>query len=107
MKKLSDGFVKELMEKGKMVIHYSNDVCHRDYSDDIIREYQDKINWKEMSLARTMTESFIKEFKDKLNLHWVYSAETFRKHAWSDEMKELFKNERVEIDENRRLSNLF
>ena len=45
---------------------YSNNIL----TEDFIREFQDKVNWKCISFYQTLSEDFIIEFKDKVD--WEY-----------------------------------
>lgn len=67
-----EDFIRELYEKS------SNDDCwgdHFDYialnqniSEDFIREFQDKLDWRFISSWQILSESFIEEFSHKI--HW-------------------------------------
>ena len=56
-------------------------------SEDFIREFQDKVNWKLISQYQTLSENFIREFKDKVD--WDSIS---RYQRLSEEFIEEFKN---------------
>ena len=42
---------------------------HNKLSENFIREFQNKVNWDEVSRCQKLSEDFIREFKNKVN--WV------------------------------------
>ena len=42
-----------------------------DFSEDFIKEFQDRMNWRDISRFQKFSENFIKEFKDKLDWYWI------------------------------------
>jgi hypothetical protein len=41
-------------------------------SEQFIREFQDKVNWKKISMRQQLSEKFLAEFKDQLNWSTVH-----------------------------------
>lgn len=43
--------------------------------EDFIREFQDKVNWENISDYQKLSESFIREFQDKVNWYFISSSQ--------------------------------
>ena len=63
----SEDFIREFQDKVNWdIISY-----HQTLSEDFIREFQDKVNWGNISEYQELSEDFIREFQDKVNWHSV------------------------------------
>jgi len=51
-------------------------------SEDIIREFQDKLNWQFISTYQDLSENFIMEFKDKVQWDEIYVNQNCSKEFW-------------------------
>ena len=58
--------IKEFQDK----VNWENISACQKLSESFIREFKDKINWYNISIYQRLSESFIREFKDKVD--WFY-----------------------------------
>ncbi|GIX90852.1 uncharacterized protein CDAR_551961 [Caerostris darwini] len=65
--KLSEDFIREFQDK---VDWEEISICQK-RSEDFIREFQDKVDWEEISICQKLSEDFIREFQDKVDWYWI------------------------------------
>ena len=82
--KLSEEFIREF--KDKVNWRYISG-CQK-LSEDFIREFKDKVLWNYISGYQKLSEDFIREFKDRVD--WLYILKC---QELSEEFKEEFKKE--------------
>ena len=69
---LSEEFIREFQDK----INWKHVSRCQKLSEDFIREFQDKVNWKEISWNQKLSEDFIREFQDKVYWNNISSFQT-------------------------------
>jgi len=57
--------VIEDFRKGCSILIYV--YCEYNLSENLIREFQDKVNWYWISIEQNLSEDFIREFQDRVN----------------------------------------
>lgn len=72
-------------------------------SENLIRKYKDKINWKKISKRKTLSEDFIREFQDDVDWDYISSNQTLSQSfiaEFSDKVnwKRISKNQRLSED---------
>ena len=60
--------IKSLAEQYKLNISCSN-------QENFIREFQDKVDWIEISYNQKLSENFIREFQDKVDWYIIYQCQ--------------------------------
>ncbi|GIY32772.1 uncharacterized protein CEXT_484971 [Caerostris extrusa] len=60
---LSEDFIREFQDK----VNWVNITGKQALSEHFIREFQDKVNWVNISGKQALSEDFIREFQDKIN----------------------------------------
>ena len=64
--RLSEDFIREFQDK----VEWNNISAYQKLSEDFIREFKDKLNRLCISKYQKLSEDFIREFKNKV--HWIY-----------------------------------
>ena len=64
------------------------------FSEDFIREFQDKVYWEGVSSIPNLSEDFIREFQDKVYWWKIFDCQTL-----SDEFIEEFKDKYIDEDD--------
>ena len=68
---LSEDFIRKFADK----VDWRTISSHQEISENFIREFQDKVDWREIS-CKTLSESFIQEFQDKINWNLLMNFHT-------------------------------
>lgn len=76
-------FVKEFQND---FINWLELCCNKYLTENLIREFQDRIHWGLIALTTKLSEGFIKDFKSKLNIKHVI---LFQKHLSPELLEEL------------------
>ncbi|XP_049782484.1 uncharacterized protein LOC126184158 [Schistocerca cancellata] len=63
---LSEDIIREFQDK----VHWGRISHHQHLSEPFIREFEDKVDWRSISSEQMLSEEFIIEFQDKV--HWEY-----------------------------------
>ena len=59
-----------ISEKPKEVFIMNKQLSDNQLTEEYIREFQDKVDWKSISWRQKLSEEFIREFQDKV--YWKY-----------------------------------
>ena len=89
--------IKDIKNKLDWEKYYDSDFDWNDYpfykdnklSEDFIREFQDKINWKTISATQKLSEEFIIEFKDKVDWEYISKYQKLSKE-FKKELNKIF-----------------
>ena len=66
-KPLSEKFIREFQDK----VNWKNISYSQILSEEFIREFQNEVDWEKISFRQKLSEDFIREFKDKVNWGWI------------------------------------
>ena len=65
-----------ISEKPKEVFIMNKQLSDNQLTEEYIREFQDKVDWKSISWRQKLSEEFIREFKDKVNWRVISRRQT-------------------------------
>ena len=87
---LSEDFIREFQDK----LNWGNISYCQKLSENFIREFQHKVDWEYISLGQKISEDFVREFKYKIHWHNIC-----RNYHLADELsEEFFKEFRDKLD---------
>ena len=66
-----ENFIREFQDK----VDWDEISCNQELSEDFIREFQDKVDWIEISYNQKLSENFIREFQDKVDWYIIYQCQ--------------------------------
>ena len=57
--------------ESQILIVYTKELRKYASSIDLIRKFQDKVDWESISINQKLSEDFIREFKDRVDWYWI------------------------------------
>jgi len=78
-------------------------INYKRISECFIRQFEDKLDWENISFSQKLSEEFIREFKDKVYWEYIFKNMKINKDKFSEEMLYFINQEKE--DEYNKLSN--
>lgn len=101
-----EDFIRELYNRSPSKIPWGDwfeDISlNQNLSEDFIREFQDKLEWRLISSWQKLSESFIQEFSHKLNWRRISTKQRLSKEFIAKNLDKLYLNELLD---NKLISN--
>jgi hypothetical protein len=87
MQKLTQEIIDQLDSSSMFASEWEDISCGYELSEDLIRQYQDKVDWHYISRFQNLSEQFIIELQDKINFQNL--VQNIRLITYSEEMQRL------------------